>query len=340
MLSKTKFHNHLLLSLLFLSILSIGQTIKMDKSGGVYTIPCKVNDLALKFIFDTGASNVSISLSEALFMLKNGYLSEGDLGGSEYYRIANGEIAEGTKVVLRKIEIGEKTLFNIEASIVHSLEAPLLLGQSVMERLGQFTIDYATNSLIIGKQIAPKQTVSNTSESGIPSVKIGDQIWMRENLNVEKFRNGEVIPKIQNNEEWAKGIKNKNSAWCYYENDPNNGFKYGKLYNWSTVVDPRGLCPTGWHIPSIEDWMRLANYYENIAEKENGNKLIGFDVYPGGCRKSDGTFESIGTYGFWWSSTEDTPQSSWYNVVDYRYDSIKNQSNSKRSGFSVRCIRD
>ncbi len=127
-----------------------GQTvIRMEKANGVFTMPCKVNGLSLKFIFDTGASDVSISLAEAVFMLKNGYLSDNELIGTEYYRIANGDIQEGTKLILREVEIGNLKLYNVSASIVHSLSAPLLLGQSALSKLGKIEFDYGNNTLTI-----------------------------------------------------------------------------------------------------------------------------------------------------------------------------------------------
>lgn len=128
------------------------KVIQMRKMpGGTFEIPCKVNGLPLKFIFDTGASDVSISLTEALFMLKNDYLSEGDIMGTQYYSIANGEIAEGTTIRIRKLEFGGLTLYNVDASIVHELEAPLLLGQSAISRLGKIQIDPANSTLTIIK---------------------------------------------------------------------------------------------------------------------------------------------------------------------------------------------
>jgi peptidyl-prolyl cis-trans isomerase SurA len=125
--------------------------VKMEKESGIYKIPCSINGLGLKFIFDTGASDVSISLTEALFMLKNGYLKETDIKGKVYYSIANGEIAEGTKIILQKVEVGKQVLYNVEASIVHTSKAPLLFGQSAMEKFGKFTVDYSNSNLIIGK---------------------------------------------------------------------------------------------------------------------------------------------------------------------------------------------
>lgn len=115
--------------------------IKMEKEGGVYTVPCTVNGLALRFIFDTGASDVSISLTEAAFMLKNGYLSKNDLGETVYYSIANGTTAKGTKIVLKEIGFAGLKLYNVEASIVHELAAPLLLGQSAIEKLGPIQLN-------------------------------------------------------------------------------------------------------------------------------------------------------------------------------------------------------
>ena len=102
--------------------------IKMQKEGGVFMTPCTINGLKLRFIFDTGASNVSISLSEASFMIKNGYLLENDLQGLSYSQLANGAIIENTTVNLREVEIGGIKIYNVEAKIIHDLNAPLLLG--------------------------------------------------------------------------------------------------------------------------------------------------------------------------------------------------------------------
>ena len=117
--------------------------------GGVYEIPCTINELPLKFILDTGASSVAISSVEANFMLKNGYLKETDIKGKNYYSTATGEIHEGTIIRLREIKIGDAILRNVDASVVHNQHAPLLLGQSVLERFGIVTIDNINSKLII-----------------------------------------------------------------------------------------------------------------------------------------------------------------------------------------------
>ncbi|MBP3482804.1 MAG: retroviral-like aspartic protease family protein [Alistipes sp.] len=124
--------------------------IQMKKMhSGLYEIPCTINELPLKFCFDTGASTVTISSVEANFMLKNGYLKSDDIKGKEYYSVATGEIHEGTTIRLREIKIGDAILRNVDASVVHNQQAPLLLGQTVLERFGTVTIDNINSKLII-----------------------------------------------------------------------------------------------------------------------------------------------------------------------------------------------
>jgi clan AA aspartic protease (TIGR02281 family) len=141
-----------LCTLLLFAFAGFSQTrIQMQKENGVYTVPCKINGLKMKFIFDTGASNVCISLTEAIFMLRNDYLNEEDILNSSYAQIANGSIIENTKIIIRELEIGGLLLRNIEAVVVHELKAPLLLGQSAIQKLG--TIQIQGNELVIMQEI-------------------------------------------------------------------------------------------------------------------------------------------------------------------------------------------
>ena len=107
----------------------------------MYKVKCEINKLPLHFIFDTGASDVSISNVEATFMLKNNYLSPQDIIGRQNYLNANGEISEGTVINLRNVDFAGLSLTNIRASVVKNQKAPLLLGQSVLGKLGKIEID-------------------------------------------------------------------------------------------------------------------------------------------------------------------------------------------------------
>jgi uncharacterized protein (TIGR02145 family) len=185
----------------------------------------------------------------------------------------------------------------------------------------------------------------------IKEVKIGKQIWMAENLNVDKFLNGETIPEAKTEEEWKKAGEEGKPAWCYNNNDPKNGKIYGKLYNWYAVNDPRGLAPKGWKIPSDNDWLIMINFLggESVAGKKlkstnlwsafdekngNGTNESGFSGLPGGGCLFKGTFFDIGQFAYWWNSSELT------HGLSNSDDSINNGFNSDPSaGYSVRCIK-
>ena len=131
--------------------LSEGQTVEIPftPDNGCMSVKCTINDLPLTFIFDTGASIVSMSQLEANFMLKNGYLKRDDIIGSGNFVDANGDVSVGTVINLRNVEFGGLTLNNVRASVVSNQKAPLLLGQSVLGRLGSIKIDNQSKKLII-----------------------------------------------------------------------------------------------------------------------------------------------------------------------------------------------
>jgi clan AA aspartic protease (TIGR02281 family) len=138
-----------LLFLVKISFVFTQTIIQLEKTNGLYTVPCKVNGIPMNFIFDTGASNVTISLTEAAFLIKQGLLRESDIKESIKYQIANGDINEGTSIILREIEVAGYKIENIAATVVHEQNAPLLLGQSALSKLGSIKIE--DDQLIIEK---------------------------------------------------------------------------------------------------------------------------------------------------------------------------------------------
>ena len=119
----------------------------MERDGGVYKISCTVNGARMKMIFDTGASSVSLSKSMAEYLIENDYINKKDLLGTSKVRIADGSVVNAYRVNLRDVEIGGMHLYNVEATISSSQYAPLLLGQSAIQKLGKISID--GNKLII-----------------------------------------------------------------------------------------------------------------------------------------------------------------------------------------------
>jgi uncharacterized protein (TIGR02145 family) len=209
----------------------------------------------------------------------------------------------------------------------------------------------------------PGNTVTNqtantlTDQAGntYRTVTIGDQVWMAENLTVDRFRNGDVIPEVKTDNEWERAGNRNIPAWCYYNNEEQNGLKYGKLYNWYVVADGRGLCPVGWHVPKDDDWLQLFHFYEKVGylgeivgvklksnsgwEGKNGSNESGFNGLHGG-RRVYNQFFSIGIGGDWWSSSPKGVNKAWRmglneinHIVNWYYE-------NKDKGFSVRCIKD
>lgn len=155
----------LVMGLFFMHLVTIAQErIPMKEEMGVYTVPCEVNGLRLRFVFDTGASDVVLSATEALFMLKNDYLEESDIQEKKSYLLADGTIAENTIVMLKEIKIGSKVLKNIKASIAKNASAPLLLGQSVIKLLQPWYIE--NEELVLGlKKPQGKEQKQSLEES-------------------------------------------------------------------------------------------------------------------------------------------------------------------------------
>ena len=184
------------------------------------------------------------------------------------------------------------------------------------------------------------------------AIQIGAQTWAVANLNVSTFRNGDTIPEATTNKEWVTAGESGKPAWCYYNNNPANGPKYGKLYNWYAVNDPRGLAPSGWSLPGDGDWKTLMYYLggpdasgtkmKNTTGWIDGNigtNDSGFTGLSGGYRVENGIFLNLGSIGTWWSTTESKASSA----IDFYLSlsgSLKSSINSKQRGESVRCIKN
>lgn len=203
------------------------------------------------------------------------------------------------------------------------------------------------------KQSSREETSDVDKKPLFGEVKIGKQIWMTENLNVDKFRNGDLIQHAKTTDEWEKAAKEGKAAWCYYDNDSINGIKYGKLYNWYAVNDPRGLLPDGWHVPSDKEWKKLVKSLggDDIAGakmkskngwKQNGNGTneSGFDGLPGGVIVPFGEFRFITQGGGWWSSSENDTEQAWFRGLDFDTSVLGRTNHSKGLGLSVRGVKD
>jgi uncharacterized protein (TIGR02145 family) len=189
------------------------------------------------------------------------------------------------------------------------------------------------------------------------TIRIGAQIWMAENLRTTKYRNGNSIPEISDNKEWKSNLST--GAYCNYENTQNNDTiaTYGRLYNWYAVSDSQNIAPTGWHVATDSDWTILITCLGDGSDvggkmKESGKthwfdpntdatNESGFTALPSGDRwGSIGTFENLGYYTIFWSST---PMDSSFAIVrglSYGYDGCDYYGFPKYYGCSIRCVKN
>jgi uncharacterized protein (TIGR02145 family) len=192
------------------------------------------------------------------------------------------------------------------------------------------------------------------------TVKIGDQIWMAENLRVTQYSNKDEIKQITNDSEWAT---TNEGACCYYENKTENSSIYGTLYNWYTINDKRGICPLGWHVPSDLEWMTLETYLGMSTLEANlmtawrgtnegdmlkqqyfgGNNSTDFSAMGTGYRDPAGIFKAQSTDVDFWTSTGYFNNNITYGIL---HGLLKTKSTVVRNfhdpgyGFCVRCIQD
>ena len=180
---------------------------------------------------------------------------------------------------------------------------------------------------------------------------IGEQQWASRNLDVITFRNGDSIPEVRSEKEWKRAAKAGRPAWCYYENNQENGTHYGKLYNWFAVNDPRGLAPEGWHIPSQPEIHEVVKYLDNHYGKvEEVDSLFeagrihtnedSFHAFQGGFRLTNGSFHDSGKYGFWWGTTCYMSTHSWLKHMRTGSGFKAFNLFYHGDGYSVRCIKD
>jgi uncharacterized protein (TIGR02145 family) len=219
----------------------------------------------------------------------------------------------------------------------------------------------------------PIKTVTDIDGNVYNTVTIGTQVWMAENLKVTKYRNGDAIPNITDNTQWYNLTT---GAYSNYENNTTNGNTYGRLYNWHTVGTGY-LCPTGWHVPTSEDWISFRDYLMlngyNFDGSSGGNNIgksiasttgwefspitgavgntdypekrnvTGFTALPGGLRHQIGMFANIKEATSWWLATENSSYSSlaWVAFMWYEHSSVIDATDEhKNVGQSVRCLKD
>jgi uncharacterized protein (TIGR02145 family) len=216
------------------------------------------------------------------------------------------------------------------------------------------TPSWKTNN---GNDIVPNNpggTVTDIDGNIYKTVTIGTQTWMAENLKVTRYNNGDSITCVTGDDLWFDVAE---GACCIYKYEKNNSKIYGRLYNWGAVSNEKKIAPKGWHVPTDADWSTLITFLggDGIAGgkmKETGtthwkdpntgaDNSSGFNGLPGGYHADYG-FLSLGSQGYWWSSTEhkDNAMFAWSYILYNSGQGIKRSGDYKTKAMSVRCVKD
>ena len=198
------------------------------------------------------------------------------------------------------------------------------------------------------------QTVTDYDGNVYGTVKIGNQLWFKENLKVTHFNNGDPIPNVKGSTEWG-GLST--GARCYYANDSAaSDSVYGPLYNWYAVNDINNLCPSEWHVSTDADWteaetslggsaiaggkMKEAGILHWTSPNSGATNSSGFTGLPGGMRGLSNTFQLIYENGLWWTATSSNAAGAWSRYLWYANAGVDRNAAPKTLGMSVRCVKD
>lgn len=185
-----------------------------------------------------------------------------------------------------------------------------------------------------------KNTVTDVDGNVYKTVTIGTQVWMIENLKTTKYRNGDLIGTTNPATFDISDEADPKYQWAYWGDD-NNAATFGRLYTWDVISDSRNICPTGWHVPSLEEFETLINFLGGVEVA--ANKLIdanGFKALMAGYRYYTDHFLQINSNALWWTSSEDDADFAYKIQIETGESSVLKSSFDKNYGLSVRCIKN
>jgi uncharacterized protein (TIGR02145 family) len=321
--------------------------------------------VSLTFMIHDGAADGTVVYQESHALISNAQglvscvVGNGVVSQGNFNNINWGGGAKFLHVMLGTTDLGTQQMLSVPYA---------LYTENVGVRVSATgdTLVIGNNSLIVPGISAANPPALYTMGSGVSdidgntytSIIINGQEWMQQNLAVTKYRNGDPIPTDLDNATWASTTS---GAYAIYNNDLANNALYGKLYNWYAVDDGRGVCPTGWHVPTDLEWMHLEGSLGMSAANQSatgwrgtneGGSLkattnwtppnigatnsIGFTALPGGWRGTNGSYASSGNSGYWRVSSGAASS----RMLNYNYAIMGRGNFSNQEGQSIRCLRD
>jgi uncharacterized protein (TIGR02145 family) len=314
----------------------------LNDTGGIYASYTKYPYAGHFDDPDAPGSDINFGATKELFFS----LSAGALGNNLFNTFYSSYLAEITdkdsRLVTAKFKLNDTDIFNLDFGKFIFLDG-------VLYRLSRI-MDYTPGELCTVELLRVIYTTydSSVNASDVPEVFIGGHVWQTKNYDGTKYRNGDEIPEITNAVDWENATE---GAWCYYGNRSENGVKYGKLYNWFAINDPRGFAPLGYHVPTVDEFADLGDAVGGSAyalkaigtdywNTANGTDTEQFSARGAGERDEYGQFDYLKSRARFWTSEEYDDDLAFEVGIDNASDTIQGDKTDKNYGYSVRLIKD
>lgn len=282
------------------------------------------------------------------------------VGISDMFIDLTGKIGIGTTSPTQKLDVnGAVNVAGVISGVSDPVNAQDAATKNYVDQMSELLLDAGINGI-----------VQDIDGNVYKTIKIGTQVWMVDNLKTTHYNDGTAIPEVSDATAWSNLTT---PGYTWYDNDSTmHAELHGALYNYYAVADTNSLnvCPVGWDVPTDAEWTILTDFLEDsgfgyggsgadisksmastfgwtssgtagrVGNDQGTNNSSGFSGLPGGRRDSDGTFNFVGSLGYWWSSTEYLTSSAWHRYLFYNNDDVYRNFGPKGFGFSVRCLRD
>ena len=310
--------------------------------------PVDVVNMALGVLSNDLSLNIEVESNVGLHSVQGNLIGCDDWPVSQGYVVCNGDYYAANAAGDFEFLTCQDALMLIGFAFDPS--QPLLMSDTLLITFIETEENWLLDEVVVCDEVDENEGGLLFDDYGYETAILGGHEWFLENLRSTIYANGDPIPFFQDEEQWAAALSGQQ---VYYDLDGDNLQGYGRLYNGFAVEDARGLCPTGWHVSTDEDWLDLIDFADAFGSAVevlkasaidqpswNGFNSLEFTALPGGRISSEGDMHLMGNYGYFWATSESTEGAISYRMMSTYSDALDVGDFGANNGYSVRCVSD